>query len=384
MKYALANPVLCPAVPAAAPSVLARLTLVVSIALTCCPARAGAQEAAGTVKSVRGQTQIERGGQRQAVRVGDAVQASDRMLTGADGYASIGFRDQSSLAIGPHSQVELRQYRFNPTTHQGEQQVRVRSGSLAAISGQIAKASPEAVQFNAGTVTLGVRGTRFVIEAQSEPPPDAAPLWRDGSGQVLRSSNGLCWQSAGSRQNVRSDCNPDHFVLLPDTNGRVGRIVLQSGTRTLSLSSAYASAQAGDGTLQAVTLTEAEARQRYQGLLDALPPAPRQFVVRFAVGSATQLSAESAAVIEQVRAAVAQWPVLASLTVVGHTDTAGDALRNDALSLERARTVGQLLQGLGVAAAHLQIAGRGERELLVPTSDNTPEAQNRRVEITLH
>ena len=36
------------------------------------------------------------------------------------------------------------------------------------ISGKVAKANPDAVRFNTGTVTLGVRGTEFIIEAGEE------------------------------------------------------------------------------------------------------------------------------------------------------------------------------------------------------------------------
>lgn len=342
-----------------------------------------AQEAAATLKSVRGEAQIERAGQRRAARAGDTLQASDRLLTGADGYAAIGFRDQSSLAVGPRSDVDLSKYSFNPTTHQGEQQVRLRSGSLASISGKIAKASPDAVQFNAGTVTLGVRGTRFVIEARPEPESGAVGHWSDGQRLPLRSGSGLCWQTAQGLGEQRSDCNPDRFVLLPDADGRVGRIVLKEGWRTLTLSTAYAMAQAGSSLQEVQTLTEADARTRYQGLLDTLPPPARQFVVRFASGSATQLSPESLAVLDELRAALTQWPVVPDVDVVGHTDTAGDAAQNDALSLQRARTVSTLLQAR-LPAERLHVSGRGERQLLVSTPDNTPEALNRRVEITLH
>lgn len=360
-----------------------RVVALLGLCLLGWPLAPMAQEAAATLKSVRGEAQIERAGQRRAARAGDALQASDRLLTGADGYAAISFRDQSSLAVGPRSDVDLSKYSFNPTTHQGEQQVRLRSGSLASISGKIAKASPDAVQFNAGTVTLGVRGTRFVIEARPEPESGSAGHWSDGQRLPLRSGSGLCWQSAQGLGDQRSDCNPDRFVLLPDADGQVGRIVLKQGWRTLTLSTAYATVQAGSSLQEVQTLTEADARARYQGLLDTLPPPARQFVVRFASGSATQLSPESLAVLDQLRAALTQWPVVPDVDVVGHTDTAGDAAQNDALSLQRARTVSTLLQAQ-LPADRLHVSGRGERQLLVSTPDNTAEALNRRVEITLY
>ena len=41
----------------------------------------------------------------------------------------------------------------------------MRRGSLGVISGKIAKASPEQVSFNTPSVSLGVRGTEFILEA---------------------------------------------------------------------------------------------------------------------------------------------------------------------------------------------------------------------------
>jgi hypothetical protein len=61
--------------------------------------------------------------------------------------------------------MDLNKFSFNTTSHVGELDSTVRRGSLSVISGKVARANPNAVQFNTGTVTLGVRGTEFIIEA---------------------------------------------------------------------------------------------------------------------------------------------------------------------------------------------------------------------------
>jgi hypothetical protein len=65
--------------------------------------------------------------------------------------------------------LDLARYAFNSTTHQGELAATVKRGSLAVISGKVAKASPDAVQFNTATVTLGVRGTEFIVDVGDAP-----------------------------------------------------------------------------------------------------------------------------------------------------------------------------------------------------------------------
>lgn len=69
--------------------------------------------------------------------------------------------------------------------------------------------------------------------------------------------------------------------------------------------------------------------------------------------------------------------------VVGHTDTSGSSENNQALSVNRAASVGGYLSQTGVPGTRIRQEGRGERELLVRTADNVKEARNRRVDIVL-
>ncbi len=73
----------------------------------------------------------------------------------------------------------------------------------------------------------------------------------------------------------------------------------------------------------------------------------------------------------------------ARVSIVGHTDSSGSDAINDPLSVERARSVRDYLVTRGVAAAHVQIAGRGDREPIADNSTEQGRARNRRVEIYL-
>ena len=69
--------------------------------------------------------------------------------------------------------------------------------------------------------------------------------------------------------------------------------------------------------------------------------------------------------------------------VTGHTDTVGSVQYNIGLSQRRADAVrGQLVQ-LGVPANVITTRAMGKSQLLVPTPDQTREAQNRRAEIVV-
>jgi hypothetical protein len=125
---------------------------------------APADDAAGVVKTVKGTVQIEHAGTSAGAVIGSDVYSSDRVLTGPESSVGITLRDTTQLSAGANTILELKQFAFNSTTHDGVLDATVTHGSLAVISGKLAKARPDAVRFSTPTTTLGVRGTEFIIE----------------------------------------------------------------------------------------------------------------------------------------------------------------------------------------------------------------------------
>ena len=123
---------------------------------------ASAQEA-GHVKVSRGTVQIERSGQKLPATVGAVVQAGDVVTTGPDGSVGITFLDNSLLSAGPNSVLAIDRFTFDPTTHQGAFESSLQKGTLAVVSGKLAKASPDAMKVKTPAAVLGVRGTEFLV-----------------------------------------------------------------------------------------------------------------------------------------------------------------------------------------------------------------------------
>jgi len=119
----------------------------------------------GRVKVARGQVAVERAGVTHSATVGMRVQAADTIRTGADGSVGITMDDDSLLSAGPNTVLVLDRYAFDPTTNQGRLDTALNKGSLAVISGRIAKQSPDAMTVRTPTAILGVRGTSFVVQA---------------------------------------------------------------------------------------------------------------------------------------------------------------------------------------------------------------------------
>ena len=117
----------------------------------------------GQVKVSKGRVTIERGGQTLPAEAGARLQTGDVLKTGADGSVGVTMSDNSLLSAGPNSVLALERYEFDSTTSQGQFDASLQKGSLAVISGRIAKQSPDAMKVRTPSSILGVRGTEFVV-----------------------------------------------------------------------------------------------------------------------------------------------------------------------------------------------------------------------------
>lgn len=172
---------------------------------------------------------------------------------------------------------------------------------------------------------------------------------------------------------------PDRIVLLPDDQGKVGKLNVGNAGGDTLLDSAYATADAGGGKAERGNTTAARVRQEFGAVLDALPPAPVSYMLFFNSDS-DDLTLQSRALAPIILTEISRRPA-AEVVVIGHTDTQGSDDYNDKLSLDRARAVKQQLIALGFDPAHISVEGRGKRELMVRTGENVAEAHNRRAEI---
>jgi outer membrane protein OmpA-like peptidoglycan-associated protein len=158
-------------------------------------------------------------------------------------------------------------------------------------------------------------------------------------------------------------------------------VVERDGERVV-LNEAYASSRiAGTSGPQLTRLPEPQVRAAFTPALVALPARPMSFQLYFLRGT-DELTDQSRAELGRMLSELRQRPA-PDVLVVGHTDSLGQEEKNDALSLQRAQRVKAALVSQGVAAARVRAAGRGERELLVPTADGVDEPRNRRVEISV-
>ena len=118
----------------------------------------------GQIKMINGEVFVVRNDTKSQPKPGDLLRQYDVVETGSKGSVGITFIDNSRFSAGPNTRIELKQFHFNPTTQDGEFTTEINRGTLAIISGQIAKGSPEAMQIMTPTTIIGVRGTKVAVK----------------------------------------------------------------------------------------------------------------------------------------------------------------------------------------------------------------------------
>jgi len=120
------------------------------------------------VKNVSGKVTIVHANANLSAKTGDFLYEKDVIETGDDGTIGITFSDNTMMSTGPDSEVALDQYQFDSSNFHGSMLTNLQKGTLAMVSGDIARSTPGAMKVRTPTAILGVRGTRFVVQVTGE------------------------------------------------------------------------------------------------------------------------------------------------------------------------------------------------------------------------
>lgn len=116
-------------------------------------------------KNVTGVVKVVRNDASLDAVPGMTLFVADRLVSQPGASGGVVFKDGTLLTLGPSSDVQVRDYVFEPKDARYAFSVYLSKGSAIYSSGKIGKLSPESVKVGTPTATVGVRGTRFIIEA---------------------------------------------------------------------------------------------------------------------------------------------------------------------------------------------------------------------------
>lgn len=127
---------------------------------------AAEEEHVALIKSVSGSVKVLRQTASLDAQAGTTLQVADRLQAGPDATAAIVFLDGTLLTLGNGADVQLRDYLFEPKSSRYGFSLYLTKGSAIYSSGKIGKVAPDTVKIETPTATIGVRGTRFLVQAQ--------------------------------------------------------------------------------------------------------------------------------------------------------------------------------------------------------------------------
>ena len=161
----------------------------------------------GNVVKQKGIASVERLGSKSVLKQGSGIEFKDNVRTG-NGNVGIKFVDDTNVAVSPHSSLIIDEFIYDPNSRTGSKLVmNIALGTVRYASGNIAKLSQQNVDIRTPTARIGVRGTAFSMTV-------------DEIGKSL-------------------------IILLPNADGTVGEIEVESGAGIVILRQAFQSTMVG-------------------------------------------------------------------------------------------------------------------------------------------
>jgi hypothetical protein len=123
---------------------------------------APAGQGAGEVEFSRGVGFAQTPGQTpRTLGKGLALKEGDRLTTSEGASAIIKLQDGTRMTVRPNTEMVIQQYQFRENAADNSMVMQLLRGGLRAVTGLIAKNSPNAAKIQTNTATVGIRGTDF-------------------------------------------------------------------------------------------------------------------------------------------------------------------------------------------------------------------------------
>jgi hypothetical protein len=157
----------------------------------------------------KGNASVERSGEKTELKKGSDIEFKDNVKTGKGGVG-ITFVDDTNVAVSAHSSLVIDEFIYDPNSKTGSKLVmNIALGTVRYASGNIAKLSNQNVDIRTPTARIGVLGTAFSMTV-------------DEVGKSL-------------------------IILLPNKDGTVGKISVETGAGQVIMNQAFQSTMVGTG-----------------------------------------------------------------------------------------------------------------------------------------
>ena len=201
--------------------------------------------AVGEVSLVLGRAYLERNGEREKIVTGAQINVGDRVFTEAGGHVHVHFIDDALVSVRPSSTLDIVRYDYDAQQPQNSAvKFELSEGVARAISGAAAKSARERFRLNTPIAAIGVRGTDFVVSANSR---TTRALVNEGSIVMAPFSNECSSEALGPCATDAVELSQTPLQMLEiDDIARAPRLVANASMRSRAALGAERLASAGE------------------------------------------------------------------------------------------------------------------------------------------
>ncbi|MCZ6605433.1 MAG: FecR family protein, partial [Alphaproteobacteria bacterium] len=240
--------------------------LAIGIAALVCAAPSVMAKQIGTTAAVNPATfGTPPDGGRRTLMVGQGIVFKETIETEAGGQTQILFVDESTLTLGPNSNIVLDEFVYDPATSDGKLVVSMVSGALRFVGGKISKSGGMTIKTPAATI--GIRGGICLTQSGTSgttvicPFGSATVCPNDGGG--LACSNPTIIDDAETQVSISPGGEVEVTEVDPDTVAEL-----------------YSNFQGGESeaidpeTVEALVEANADPTDPVDPIVDPTPPPP--------------------------------------------------------------------------------------------------------------
>src|SRR5260221_4474052 len=141
-----------------------RVAIVAGVVLPAGTGSLSAQEKVGVSSAVNTTAQgTPPGKPTRELVIGQEVVFNEHITTSEKGQTQLLFLDESSMTIGPNSDLTIDQFAYDPKSGTGKLAMSATRGLLRYVGGKLSK-QEDAVTLRTSTATLAVRGGAFIVK----------------------------------------------------------------------------------------------------------------------------------------------------------------------------------------------------------------------------
>jgi len=120
----------------------------------------------GTVKTLKGEVELKRDKKVIKIHVGSTLNTGDIIQSKAKSSIGIIFSDGSRLSLGEKTLFVINKFKVEPKKKEYDVDLELKKGKAVFSSGKIGKLAPKSVKFRIPKGVIGIRGTKFAVEAK--------------------------------------------------------------------------------------------------------------------------------------------------------------------------------------------------------------------------